>query len=250
MLTQNVTRAARSFGLTLSEFVVFLRRPKVDSPVELSIRERAGIGIWLFILSLVVTMIFGVLALPVVLLTDLTSGDRLSQALSGSALSVVLSVVILGPLVEEIIFRGWLSGVWRAALGTVLSLTVIYGGSEILGRFLAEGSVVKPLILVFGATVILLAFSPLDKARRIPGFDRVFPIMFYAQAVAFGILHFQNYAASSLAIALFATLPLVACGLIWGYARIRLGLTSAVILHAAYNVPAAIGSIIMVSYAG
>ena len=250
MLTQKVSRAARSFGLTLSEFVVFLRRPKVDSPVELSIREKARIGIWLFILSLVVTMIFGVLALPLILLTDLTSGDRLNQALSGSALSVVLSVVILGPLVEEIIFRGWLSGVWRAALGTVLSLMVIYGGIEILGRVLVEGSVVKPLVLVFGATVILFAFSPLDKARHIPGFGRVFPMMFYAQAIAFGILHFQNYAASSLAIALFATLPLVACGLIWGYARIRLGLTSAVILHAAYNVPAAIGSIIMVNYAG
>lgn len=245
MLTRNVARAARSFGLTISEFVAFLRRPKIDSPIELSIREKAKIGIWLFILSLIVTMTFGVLALPVILSTDLTAGEQLNEALSGSAWSVILSVVILGPLIEEIIFRGWLSGAWRAALATVASLGVIYGGSEILGPFFSGEGVVKTLVLVMSAAAILLAFSPLDKARRIFGFDRIFPIVFFAQAVAFGTLHFQNYVASSLVIALLATLPLIACGLIWGYARVRLGLASAVILHSAYNVPAAIGSIIM-----
>ncbi|WP_198147718.1 type II CAAX prenyl endopeptidase Rce1 family protein [Erythrobacter sp. AP23] len=196
------------------------------------------------------TMIFGVLALPVILATDLTTGEQLNEALSGSIWSVLLLVVILGPLVEEIIFRGWLSGTWRSALASAFGLTAIYGGSALLDPYLAEGSAIKPLILVTGASAIFFAFSPLDYDRRIIGFDRVFPIIFYAQAVAFGTLHFQNYAASSLVIALFATLPLIACGLIWGYARVRLGLAPAVILHAAYNVPAAIGSIIMVHYAG
>lgn len=248
MLTQNFTRAARSFGLTVSEFVAFLGRPNIESPIELSIREKARIGIWLFILSVVVTMIFGMLALPVVLSTDLTTGEQLNEALSGSSWSVILSLVILGPLVEEMIFRGWLSGVWRAVLATVFGLAVVYGGSEILDPYLAEGGVVKPLVLVAGAIAIFFAFSPLDNAGRIFGFDRVFPVIFYAQALAFGTLHFQNYAASSLVIALFATLPLIACGLIWGYARVRLGLASAVILHSAYNVPAAIGSMIMMHW--
>lgn len=250
MLTQNVTRAVKSFGLIISEFIVFIRRPNIRSVVELSGREKARTGIGLFILSIVTTILFGVLALPLILATDLTPGDQLYEALSGSAWAVLLSVVILGPLVEEIIFRGWLSGTWRSVLASAFGLTAIYGGSALLDPYLVEGSAIKPLIPAAGAIAIFSAFSSLDNANRIFGFERVFPFVFYAQAVAFGTLHFQNYAASSSAIALFATLPLIACGLIWGYARIRLGLASAVILHAAYNVPAAIGSIMMVRIAG
>ena len=250
MRTSSVTRAARSLGRTTSDFIAFLRRPTAETVKGLPFRDKAGLGIWLFILSIVVTTIFGVLALPVILWTDLTFGEQLDEALGGSVWSVVLSVVMLGPLVEEIIFRGWLSGTWRAVLATMLGLVVIYGGSAILDAYFAQSSAIKPLVLAVGAAVIFFLFSPLDDARRIAGFDRVFPVMFYAQAVTFGTLHFQNYAASSPAVALFATLPLIACGLIWGYARVRLGFASAVFLHAAYNVPAAFGSVILAYSAG
>lgn len=249
MIIYNVTRAARSFGLTVSEFIAFLRRPTVENLLEQPIGEKAEIGVSLFVLSIATTMIVGVLALPVILATDLTTGEKLSEALSGSIWSVLLSVVVLGPLIEEIIFRGWLSGTWRAVLASAFGLTTIYGGSAILDPYVAEGNAIQPLLIVAGAILIFLAFSPLDDARRIIGFERVFPVIFYAQATVFGFLHFQNYAASSLVIALLATLPLVACGLIWGYARIRLGFASAVILHAAYNVPAALGSIIVIQFA-
>ena len=249
MLTQNLVRAARSFGLTVSEFGAFLRRPNVEVHTEVSIREKLGTGIWLFVLSIAVTMIFGALALPVILSTNLTTGGQLNQAISGPFWSIILSLVIIGPIIEEIIFRGWLSGVWRAVLASAFGLAVIYGGSAVLAPYLSAGGVTKPLVLVAGAMGILVALSPLDNGRRILGFDRLFPIIFYAQAFAFGTLHFQNYAASSPLIALFATLPLVACGLIWGYARVRLGLASAIILHSAYNVPPAIGSIIMMHWA-
>ena len=250
MLTKNLTRAAKSFVLIVSELIAFLSRPKLGSVAELSSGEKTRTGIGLFILSIMTTILFGVLALPVILATDLTAGDKIDEALSGSAWAVLLSVVILGPLVEEIIFRGWLSGTWCSVLATAFGLTAIYGGSALLDSYLGEGSAIKPLILAAGAIAIFSVFSLLDNANRIFGFDRIFPFVFYAQAVAFGALHFQNYAASSLAIALFATLPLIACGLIWGYARVRLGLASAVILHAAYNVPAAIGTIVMVNFAG
>lgn len=245
MLTQNLTHAAKSFALTVSELIAFLRRPHVEIVSELSMRNKARICIWLFTLSIVTTMIFGILALPVILATDLTIGEQVNEALSGSVWSILLSVVILGPFVEEIIFRGWLSGTWRSVLASTSSLIAIYGGSALLDPYLSEGSMLKLLVVLAGVIAIFFAFSTLDNARRIIGFDRVFPIIFYAQAVAFGTLHFQNYAASSLGIALLATLPLIACGLIWGYARLRLGLAPAVILHAAYNVPAAFGSIIM-----
>jgi len=249
MLSQNVARTAKSFHLAVSEFVAFLRRPDVRSHNELLVREKAGIGIGLFVLSIIVTMIFGMLGLPLILSTDLTTGEKLNDVLGSSIWSVVLSVVILGPLVEEIIFRGWLTGTWRSVLASAFSLAAIYGGAALLDPYPVVGDAIKTLVLVGGAIAIFVAFLPLDKTRHISGFDRIFPIIFYAQAVAFGILHFQNFAASSLAVALFATLPLVACGLIWGYARVRLGLASAVILHAAYNLPAAVGSMVMLHFA-
>ena len=249
MLTRNVVRVARSFGLTVSDFSAFLRRPNIEDHIELSIGEKVRVGICLLILSIVITIMFGLLALPVILSSNLTTGEQLNTALSGAAWSTILSLVIVGPLVEEIIFRGWLSGVWRAVLASAFGLAMIYGGSAILDPYLSADGFIKPLVLVAGAMGILVAFSPLDNGRRILGFDRFFPIIFYAQAVAFGTLHFQNYAASSLLVALFATLPLVACGLIWGYARVRLGLASGIILHSAYNVPPAIGSIVVMHWA-
>lgn len=249
MLTQEIARAKRSFGLAVCELGAFLRRPTIEAQNKLSIREKAGIGVWLFILSIFVTIILSVLALPVILSTDLTTGEQLNEALGGSVWSVILSLFIFGPLVEEIIFRGWLSGKWRAVLATAFSLAVIYGGSEMFDQYFAASSATKILALFVGTVAILLTFWPLDNGRHFLDFDRVFPVIFYAQAVAFGTLHFQNYAANSLSIALFATLPLIACGLIWGYARVRLGLASAVILHSAYNVPAAVGSIIMLHWA-
>lgn len=131
----------------------------------------------------------------------------------------------------------------------MFGLAVFYGGFVILNPYFAEGGVATPLVLAAGAIAILFAFSPLDNARRVFGFNRVFPVLFYAQAVAFGTLHFQNYTTNSLFIALFAALPLIARGLIWGCARVRPGFASAVILHAAYDVPAAMGSIILIYYA-
>ena len=250
MITQKVIWAARSFGLLVSEFAAFLRRPNISNDVELSSREKAGTGIGLFVLSIVTTIIFGVLALPVILSSELTTGEQLNNSLSGSAWSVLLSLVVLGPLVEEIIFRGWLSGTWRSVLASAFGLTAIYGGAALLDPYVVEGGVIKSLILAAGAIAIFSVFSSLLDATQIFGFERIFPFFFYVQAIAFGVLHFQNYAANSVAIALLATLPLIACGLIWGYARVRLGLASAVILHAAYNVPPAIGSIIMVHSAG
>ena len=249
MPTFNVTKAATSCALTLSGFFTFVRRPNVEIVEELSVCEKTTTGIWLFILSLAVTVMLGVLALPLILATDLTIGEQLSEALGGSIWSNILSVVLLGPLVEEIIFRGWLSGTSRAALASALSLAAIYGGSAVLDPYFAEGGAFKPLFIVVGAIAILFVLSPLDGANRIIGFERAFPAIFYTQAVVFGTLHFQNYAASSVTIAILATLPLIACGVIWGYARIRLGFASAVMLHAAYNVPAAFGSIILIQSA-
>ncbi|RJY09698.1 type II CAAX prenyl endopeptidase Rce1 family protein [Aurantiacibacter aquimixticola] len=238
-------RAIRSCHHTAAGLLAFLRRPRIEANENLSIGNRFSIGAGLFAISLAVTAVFGLLALPIILATDLTTGERLNEALAGSAWSVMLAVVLIGPLVEEIIFRGWLSGTWRAVFASALALGTIYAGSAIVDPYFAEGSAVKSGLLALGAVAIVLGLSPLDRGRRIVGFGQAFPTIFYVQAIIFGALHFTNYAATSPVIALVATLPLVACGLIWGYARIRLGFASAVMLHAAYNVPAAMGSVFL-----
>lgn len=239
-----------SFHEALCGLLSYVRRPKLEDFEGLQISEKFIISFWLLVFSFGATAVIGVLALPVILLTDLEISEKLNSALNQSALSIIVSVMMLGPLVEEVIFRSWLAGTWRSAVACVLSLLVIFGGTELLEPFLPQDNVSHKLTLMIIVICVLVAFSPQDQDQPIVGFARVFPVLFYIQAIVFGVLHFQNYAASSTAVALFATLPLVACGFIWGYARIRVGLAFAVLLHVAYNVPAAIGSIILVNMAG
>lgn len=94
---------------------------------------------------------------------------------------------------------------------------------------------------------MLRLLSPIDGGKRLPGFERIFPYLFWAQGLVFGALHLKNMAASSSIIAILFVLPLVMCAWLWGYARLMTGLGGAVILHAACNVPAVLGTIALMA---
>ncbi len=249
MLARYFIQAKSSCAAALSDLADFLRRPKLGDVPELAIREKLTSAAWLFTFSMAITALSGILALPIVLTTDMMAGEQIGKALNASAASIVISVILLGPLVEEIIFRGWLSGSWRAITASALSLAVIYGSPAILDYFSIGEPRLRQTIIVTATIVTLFLWSPIDRARRIAGFEKAFPVIFWIQAIAFGALHFQNYASSSLTVSLGMSLPLVGCGLLWGHARIKLGLGWAIMLHAAYNVPAALGAIILLQFA-
>jgi membrane protease YdiL (CAAX protease family) len=193
----------------------------------------------------VITIGFGVLALPFMLMAKAAPGDQLQQALTQSLPAILVSVILLGPLIEEMIFRGWLTGTWRSFTSSALFLGVFFGGAPLITKFFGGPLILEQLILVGLGLITICLLAPIDRGTRVSHYERAFPFLFWGQGIVFGILHYQNVAAGSAIISLLSTLPLIACGWLWGYARIALGLNGAVVLHAAYNVPAAFGVIIL-----
>ena len=97
------------------------------------------------------------------------------------------------------------------------------------------------LLLGFGlgGFIVFSMIAGIGKGRPHHRYVSTFPILFWLQGIAFGAMHFANFTSTSIALPLLMTMPLILCGWIWGYARMRSGFGAAWILHAAYNVPVA-----------
>ncbi len=189
-------------------------------------------------------------ALPLFLMADAAPGSQLQQVMSRSIASVVLAVVIIGPLIEEVMFRGWLSGTWRSVVGSAAFVALVFGVIHVVdGLFPASATVIQLGLAAIGVIGFQL-LSPIDNGKRLPYFEHAFPYIFWAQGIMFGVLHYQNVATNSPVLAVLSTLPLVICAWLWGFARIYLGLASAVLLHAAYNVPAVAGMLTIMMLQG
>lgn len=225
-------------------FRTFLARPCPDRSDQTEAISARLLTLWLLIFCFAATALAAFLALPLILFTDIGMGENLQTVLNGSVLSVFLAVVVLGPLVEEVMFRGWLPGTMRALAGTALFLIIWFGGWRLLTNIIPE---IEGLGLLVGLSVVaLLAFmlvSRKDKTRSAAWYGSLFPLFFWAQGLLFGALHFTNISSTSLLLSMLMTAPLVLCGWIWGYARITLGFGHAWLLHVAYNVPPALAAL-------
>ncbi len=137
--------------------------------------------------------------------------------------------VIVAPIAEEAVFRGWLSGRPRALwllgclVAAIVALVTIKAGQTAMAAGLAA-------ILLAG----IAGWVALRK-RLTPGwFTRHFSAIFYASAVIFGLIHVVNYAAPGL-LHLPMILPQIWAGLTLGFVRTRIGLSAAMLMHAASN---------------
>ena len=245
-----IVKGKASLVETISELLAFARQPRLHETAYRARSRRTATGLWLLVISLAVTAGFAILTLPLMLLTEAGPSSTLRQTFSNPILAVAIAVVMVGPLVEETIFRGWLTGTWRSLAGSVLFLAMFYGGAALTTDLDVGPPGIKQLgIAILGMAVIWL-LRPIDSGPRVTGYDRVFPFLFWGQGIVFGLLHYQNFAATSPILAVFMTLPLIVCAWLWGYARIVLGLGGAVLLHAAYNIPAVIGMIALTTMQG
>jgi membrane protease YdiL (CAAX protease family) len=174
-------------------------------------------------------------------MAEAAPGSQLQQAFSRSVASVGLAAIVLGPLIEEVMFRGWFSGTWRSVDGSALFCALVFGIIHLVdGLFSVSASILQLALDLIGLIGFAL-LSPIDSGKRLPFFERAFPNFNWVQGLVFGALHFQNVTTNSALLVVLSTVPIVICAWLWGYARIYLGLGSAVLLHAAYNVPAVAG---------
>ncbi|MCX7285867.1 MAG: CPBP family glutamic-type intramembrane protease [Novosphingobium sp.] len=213
----------------LTEFAAFLRHPRPMHATGLN--ADGAISRWLA-LSIVQIAVLGLVVMPLILAWKSAFGLPSPDAFEGlSPLALWGGAVLLGPVLEELFFRGWMSG-RPAALW--LMLAVMAG----LALFAAFGRG-KPLVAgaILLGTVVLsgIAWLRTRRDREVKAwFARGFPALFHGMTVLFALLHVFNYPQVS-AVVLPMVLPQLWSGLMLGYIRVRLGLLASILAHVASN---------------
>jgi membrane protease YdiL (CAAX protease family) len=152
-----------------------------------------------------------------------------------------ISAVLLAPVLEEAIFRGWLSG-RQAALelaGRIaLAMAVLITGVVLFRSGISLASLRTIQVCALGFTVYALFIWFRERKRKvaIPAwFNRNYCHLVWGSSVAFGTVHLLNYDGLSGPIDLILVLPQTLGGLVLAYTRTRLGLIAAMVQHALFN---------------
>lgn len=225
-----MTDTALTLRSTLSDFAAFLRRPQVLAAGGL--RAPGNFRRWVWLTLLLVGVLIAVI-LPLLHLWQKAFGLPDPEAFKAFPKQwLVPTVVVIAPLIEELLFRGWQSGS-RAALW--LLACALMGIAGIALFQLPQGTMAALLLLLAGVGGGLAGWLLLRRKRGPLGwFARFYPVIFYAAAALFALVHLGNYGMVSL-IAVPLVLPQLWAGLVLGYLRQQVGLLGAIAAHAMSN---------------
>jgi len=144
--------------------------------------------------------------------------------------------LVLAPMLEEALFRGWMSG-RRAALSFALAGLIalaLLGGGLLIGGGAARWSGLAAAAVVLAGLVRWLAAR--TRETEIPAwFTRHFALLVWASCVLFALIHLGNYPPLVYPAGLLLVVPQLVGGLLLAYTRTRLGLEAAILQHAAFN---------------
>ena len=148
----------------------------------------------------------------------------------------IAAIVLGAPLIEELIFRSWLSGKPGHVLAAAIMLAGAAFAAAMGAAYVGEQAETSVALALIGAAVLgALALFLLRRRAPMGWFRAIFPGLFWLVTLGFGFMHLTNYEAASLAILLPLTLPQIVAGTLFGYARVQYGLWAAILLHAAHN---------------
>lgn len=148
----------------------------------------------------------------------------------------MFSALLLAPVLEEALFRGWMTG-------RIAALRFALFGLAALAMF-AAGLVLAPAWSAWlGLAGLVLTFAGLiqwsrtrDADMGVPAwFPRHFHWLVWGQAVLFGLIHLGNYEPLAHPLGVLVVVPQTIGGLLLAYVRTRIGLGAAMAHHAAYN---------------
>ncbi|MFO6448168.1 type II CAAX prenyl endopeptidase Rce1 family protein [Erythrobacter sp. NE805] len=197
-----------------------------------------GPGFGVTLATMIVLNLVGVLLPAGLLELALGSSGVLPEGLQEPGLGPrqVFEYILLAPLIEEPLHRGWLSG-RRAALRFAAF------GFAALALFVAGyvvGSGGGRLIALFGvatafAGLIQWGFTRHRDAELPAWFIARFRWMVWGSAVVFGLVHLGRFTALTSPLGVVVVAPLMVGGMLLAYTRTRLGLRAAIVQHSAYN---------------
>ncbi|UVI39700.1 CPBP family intramembrane glutamic endopeptidase [Qipengyuania spongiae] len=180
--------------------------------------------------------LMGVLALIAGMVVS--AGRELPEtALAGMEITagLALAVILGAPVMEEVIFRGWLSGRKRQFVALA---TLIAGGlsAGILGASAIPGGGIWMIgVVVLFAGLAGLLFWTGRNRTPMRWFSRAFPLFFWLSTIAFACIHLANFDEGTLWVLLPLVLPQFLLGVLLGYLRVHYGLWASIALHALHN---------------
>ncbi|MEP5936826.1 MAG: CPBP family glutamic-type intramembrane protease [Erythrobacter sp.] len=219
-----------SFPEQWRHFAGFLRRPEL--PAQTGSFQQ---GLKAIFRMLVLDLAIMIMLLSVVLLVVLVGVELPKNAISDLELNlpVILGIVIAAPVLEELAFRGWLSG----KPGHVLALAILIvglGGATVLS--IGDNSPAPAAILSIAAMIAALAaLIFLRKRPPMQWFSRLFPAFFWLSALGFALIHIFNYQEGDWYALLPLVVPQLVLGSVCAYLRVHNGLWSAMLMHALHN---------------
>ena len=193
----------------LLDFVSFFKNPILEKDENQEFTYKIQVFFLLlfgcFAISFFLSIIIGMLYSSGLIENDYHAFDKLKQL---PAYQVFLTAAVIGPFIEEILFRA-------------------------------------PLVLFKSPLKLYVYLIPFSKQKiefpkiEINAFKNpnVFRYAFYGCTIAFGFMHLMNYQIDTQIIIFSPILvaPQLILGLIFGYVRVRLGLVWAIAMHATYN---------------
>jgi len=148
----------------------------------------------------------------------------------------VFTGLLLAPVAEEALFRGWMRG-------QVAALRFAVYGFAAFGLFAASLIVPAQFATMVAVAAAALAFAGLihwgSTAQRdtvVPAwFTRHFAVLVWSSTLLFALIHLGNYEPLTYPLGVLVVVPQTVGGLLLAYTRTRLGLRAAIAHHAAYN---------------
>lgn len=216
----------------IREFAAYLANPRLVAPTGLRAPEErarwlalAGLYIaGLVVLGMILSVWVRIFAVPT------------PDAFAGHAPWLLAAfVVLLAPPLEEMVFRGWLTGrpraLWLAAMGVVLVPLLVA-----LVRHVAETAAALGVIAT--GIAALVGWWRLRRLVEPPRwFAQGFRGWFALSVMVFGAVHLTNFSHPTLATVPMV-LPQIWAGLVFGHVRMRQGLGASILLHATGNAAA------------
>lgn len=151
--------------------------------------------------------------------------------------SSLILVAIVGPFIEELLFRFYLSKLSGNLVMLPINIIIILGA---LVYFNNLKLVVSLVILLVSASLFLLLKvnnSNLIRIKFYRWFVKNFKIFFYLSAIAFGCSHLNNFSFSKhlFVIPIILVFSQISGGLLLGYVRLQYGIRYSFLIHGLYN---------------
>lgn len=168
---------------------------------------------------------------------------RASSIRENMTLYRILSISVLLPFIEEVLFRSWLRKKWGLIYMPLIVCAIVLVLTFELGNTMSN--------FVFLVALATVSISLLASQAEIPEtglvnryIKRAFPVIFWGSAILFALVHISNFRTLNEvgAFVVFLTAPQLVGGLFYGFICMRFSFSAAFLTHSFWN-----GSLILIA---